>query len=416
MADLFLKPEHLIRDEVKMYCDTLRKWVDKKVIPHEDELDDLWDWTERKERTVVHEMFHELLIDMGLQKTFVPPPYGGVGDWSMTETGAVVMEVARGDHGLAETGFISSWAVASTMLPTPNDFMMKKLCEGLLSDEVFVICSGITEPHGGGAVEDARLKGTGTKTTAKLEKNEWVVNGHKLWPSGGREAKWFLVISRIPGEKWPNNIAQIMVPADAPGVSTSKPYRKMGCATDTNGDIWFDNVRVPKNYRLHEGEDEVTSIMAKITIGRAMATSFGLGIMRRAYELLKTYVDNREIGGVPMKDHGAIAYELGKIATNIMNMELAFWGTLQRLDKPEVYGPPWDHKQLMAASVMDNITMDCGTYVLNKCIDLMGSYGYAKEGKMEKLLRDAKICGIVVGGPVLRTMEAARYYFGTETV
>jgi alkylation response protein AidB-like acyl-CoA dehydrogenase len=99
-----------------------------------------------------------------------------------------------------------------------------------------------------------------------------------------------------------------------------------------------------------------------------------------------------------------------------MNMELAFWGTLQRLDKPEVYGPPWDHKQLMAASVMDNITMDCGTYVLNKCIDLMGSYGYAKEGKMEKLLRDAKICGIVVGGPVLRTMEAARYYFGTETV
>jgi alkylation response protein AidB-like acyl-CoA dehydrogenase len=416
MADLFLKPEHLIRDEVKLYCDTLRKWVDKKVLPHEDELDDLWDWTERKEKTIVHEMFHELLIDMGLQKTFVPPPYGGVGDWSMTETGAVVMEVARGDHGLAETGFIASWTVASTMMPTPNDFMMKKLSEGLLSDEVFVICSGITEPHGGGAVEDPRLKGTGTRTTAKLEGNEWVVNGHKLWPSGGREAKWFLAICRIPDEKWPNNVAQIMIPADAPGVSTGKPYRKMGCATDTNGDIWFDNVRVPKEYRLHEGEDEVLSLTAKITIGRAMATSFGLGIMRRAYELMKTYVDNREIGGIPMKDHGAMALELGRIATNIMNMELAFWGTLQRLDKPEVYGPPWDHKQLMAASVMDNITMDLGTNVLNKCIDLMGSFGYSKEGKMEKLLRDAKICGIVVGGPVLRTMEAPRYYFGTELV
>jgi alkylation response protein AidB-like acyl-CoA dehydrogenase len=416
MADLFLKPEHRIRDEVKLYCDTLRKWVDKKVIPHEDELDDLWDWTERKEKTVIHEMFDDLLIDMGLQKTFVPPPYGGVGDWSMTETGAVVMEVARGDHGLAETGFISSWAIASAMMPTPNDKMMKILSEGLLSNKPFIICSGITEPHGGGAVEDTRLQGGGTRTTAKLDGNEWIVNGHKLWPSGGREAKWFLAICRIPGEKWPNNIAQIMVPADAPGVSTSKPYQKMGCATDTNGDIWFDNVRVPKDYRLHEGEDEVTSIMAKITIGRAMATSFGLGIMRRAYELLKTYVDNREIGGVPMKDHGAIALELGRIATNIMNMELAFWGTLDRLDKPEVYGPPWDHKQLMAASVMDNITMDLGTNVLNKCIDLMGSFGYSKEGKMEKLLRDAKICGIVVGGPVLRTMEAARYYFGTEAV
>ena len=151
MADLFLKPEHRIRDEVKLYCDTLRKWVDKKVLPHEDELDDLWDWTERKEKTVIHEMFHELLIDMGLQKTFVPPPYGGVGDWSMTETGAVVMEVARGDHGLAETGFISSWVIASTMLPTPNDFMMKKMVPDLLGNEPCILCSGITEPHGGGA-------------------------------------------------------------------------------------------------------------------------------------------------------------------------------------------------------------------------------------------------------------------------
>jgi alkylation response protein AidB-like acyl-CoA dehydrogenase len=46
----------------------------------------------------------------------------------------------------------------------------------------------------------------------------------------------------------------------------------------------------------------------------------------------------------------------------------------------------------------------------------MGSYGYSKEGKMEKLMRDAKIGQIVVGGPVLRMLEAARYYFGTEAV
>jgi alkylation response protein AidB-like acyl-CoA dehydrogenase len=207
-----------------------------------------------------------------------------------------------------------------------------------------------------------------------------------------------------------------MVPADTPGVSTSKPYQKMGCASDTNGDIWFENVRVPKEYRLHEGEDEVISFTAKCTVGRAMATAFAVGIMRRAYEILKLYVDNREIGGVPMKDHGAIAYELGQVASGIMATEMVFWNTLQRLDHPEVYGPPWDHKQLVAASVMDNVASEFAGKVLNKCVDLMGSYGYAKEGKMEKLLRDAKICGIVVGGPVLRTIEASRHYFGTEAV
>jgi alkylation response protein AidB-like acyl-CoA dehydrogenase len=414
--DMFLRPDHLIRDEVKMYCETLRKFVNKRVLPHEAEFDALWDWTERKEDTIVKQLFKELWIDLGLQHAQVPPPYGGTGDWSTVETGAIVIEVARGDHGLAETGFISSWAVASTMLPTPNDAVMKKIAAGLLGKEPFVICSAITEPHGGGSVEDMRLQGAQTKTRARLVGDEWVVNGHKLWPSGGREAKAFVVVCAIEGKKFPNNIAQIYVPADAPGVSTSKPYQKMGTATDTNGDIWFENVRVPKENLLHGGEDEVNSLLAKCTIGRAMASSFSIGIMRRAYELLKSYVDNREIAGMPMKDHGAIAYKLGLIASDIMAAEMMFWNTLERLDHPEVYGPPWDHKQLVTASVMDNVATEIGTKVLNNCVELMGSYGYSTEGKIEKLLRDVKICQIVVGGDVLRTIEAARYYFGTQAV
>jgi alkylation response protein AidB-like acyl-CoA dehydrogenase len=414
--DMFLRPDHLIRDEVKMYCETLRKFVNKRVIPHEGEFDALWDWTERKEDTIVKQLFRELWIDMGLQQAQVPPPYGGTGDWSTVETGAIVIEVARGDHGLAETGFISSWAVASTMLPTPNDAVMKKIAAGLCGKEPFVICSAITEPHGGGSVEDMRLQGAQTKTRARLVGDEWVINGHKLWPSGGREAKAFVVVCAIEGKKFPNNIGQIYVPADAPGVSTSKPYQKMGTATDTNGDIWFENVRVPKENLLHEGEDEVNSLIAKCTIGRAMASSFSVGIMRRAYELLKAYVDNREIAGMPMKDHGAIAYKLGLIASDIMAAEMMFWNTLERLDHPEIYGPPWDHKQLVTASVMDNVATEIGTKVLNNCVELMGSYGYSTEGKIEKLLRDVKVCGIVVGGDVLRTLEVARYYFGTQGV
>jgi alkylation response protein AidB-like acyl-CoA dehydrogenase len=334
----------------------------------------------------------------------------------MVETGALVIEVARGDHGLAETGFISSWAVASTLLPAPNDAVMKKIAAALLGKEPFVICSAITEPHGGGAVEDMKLKGAQTKTRARLVGNEWVINGEKLWPSGGREARAFVVVCAIEGEQFPNNIAQIYVPADTLGVSTGKPYRKMGTAIDTNGEIWFENVRVPKENLLHKGEDEVKSLIAKCTIGRAFASAFSIGITRRAYEIFKLYVDNREIAGVPMKDHGAIAYKLGEIASNMLAAEMMFWNTLERLDHPEIYGPPWDQKQLVTASVMDNVVTEVGSKVLNQCIELMGSYGYSKEGKIEKLLRDAKISQIVVGGEVLRTLEAARYYFDTQTV
>ena len=414
--DDFLRPDHLISDEVKEFCKTVRKFVDEKVLPHEDELDDYWDWTERDEHTFVEDMFKELWIDLGVQKSFVPPEYGGLGGASMVENAAVVIEVARGDHGFAETGFISSWAIASASLPTPNDAVLKQMASKLCSDEPFVICSAITEPHGGGAVEDMKLRGMETRTRARLDGNEWVINGHKLWPSGSREAKMYVVVCTIEGETFPNNIAQILVPADVPGVATSKPYRKMGASVDVNGDIWFEDVRVPKENLLHGGEEEVKSLMAKCTIGRCFSSCFAVGMMRRAYEIMKSYVDHREIGGKPMKDHGAIAHELGQIVTDMLHGEMYLWGALERLDRPEIYGPPWNPKQLTMASISQNVVGECGWRVVSRCLELMGSYGYSKEGKMEKILRDMKISQIVVGGPVLRLLEGARYYFGTEAV
>ncbi|MEM2465312.1 MAG: acyl-CoA dehydrogenase family protein [Candidatus Bathyarchaeia archaeon] len=413
----FWRPDHLIREEIKIFCNTLRDFINREVLPHEDEIDDYWDWTERKEHTWVEGIFKKLWIDLGLQRAFVPPQYGGIGDWSMVETGAVVIEVARGDHGLAETAFISSWAVASAMLPTPKDNIMKQIAEWLCGNEPFVICSAITEPHGGGAVEDLRLEGLQIRTTARLEGGEWVINGHKLWPSAFREAKVYLVICRVEGEKFPNNIAQILVPADAPGVTTSKPYRKMGTALDTNGDVWFDNVRVPKENRLHdEGIDEVKSLTAKETIGRCFASAFAIGCARRAYEILKSYVESRETAGKPMKEHGLIAHELGQILQDMQAAEQVFWNSLERLDHPEVYGPPWDHKQLAMASLAQNIITEHTWQAVNRALEIMGSYGYSKEGKIEKILRDLKVTKIVVGGPVLRLLESVRYFFGTKTI
>jgi butyryl-CoA dehydrogenase len=415
--DDFLRPEHLISEETKMYCKTLRKFIDNEVLPHAEELDDYWDWTERKDHTFVDNIWKRLLIDLGLQKSFIPPEFGGSGGASTVEMGVTIEEVARGDYALASTGFISSWAVAGITIPKLNETLLKKIAPLLCGNQVYIIASAITEPHAGGSVEDVRLKGTQIKTRARLEGNGWVINGHKLWPSGYREAKMFRVLCAVEGQDFPRNIAQIFVPADAPGVSTSKPYRKMGAAIDTNGDVWFENVRVPKENRAQPNpEDEVKSVIASITIGRLISAAFPLGIMKRAYEVLKDYVDNREIAGKPMKEHGAIVHELGQIAKEILAAEGFFYYTAARMDHPDVYGFPWDEKNLAAASAVQNMVGELGWDVVSRCLELMGSYGYSREGKIEKLLRDLKIGQIVVGGPILRLTELSRYYFGTKTI
>jgi alkylation response protein AidB-like acyl-CoA dehydrogenase len=414
--DDFMRPEHLISPEIKTFCKTLRRFVDTEIIPHEEELDDYWDWSERKERTFVHDMWNKLFLGLGLQKFFVPPEFGGSGGATTVDMLVLVEELSRGDYGAATTGFITPWSIAALALPKPNEILLKKIAPLLCGNEEYVICSAITEPHAGGSVEDVRLKGSQIRTKARLEGNEWVVNGHKLWPSGYREAKMFRVLCAVEGEPFPN-IAQIFIPAEAPGVATSKPYRKMGTSIDTNGDIWFDNVRVPKENRAHDDpEDELKSVIANVAIGRLTSAAFPMGIMKRAYEVLRNYVDNREIAGKPMKDHGAIAHELGQIAKEIMAAEAFLYYAADRLDRPETYGAPWEPKTLAMASACQNTVADLGWSVVGRCVELMGSYGYAREGKMEKLLRDLKVTQIVVGGPILRLIELSRYYFGTEAV
>lgn len=414
--DDFLKPIHLISDETREFAKALRRFVDREILPHEDKLDDYWDWSEREERTFVHDILEKLLIGLGLQSSFVPQQFGGSGSGSIIDKLVLVEELSRGDYGTATEVFITSWSIAALLLPKPNEFLLNKLAPLLCGDKKYVICSAITEPHAGGSVEDVRLKGSQIRTRARLEGNEWVINGHKLWPSAHREANMFRVLCTLEGQEFPN-IAQIFVPADAQGLATSKPYRKMGASIDTNGDIWFDNVRVPKENRAHEDpQEELMSLIANVTLGRLNSSAFPIGIMKRAYEILRDYVNNREIAGKPMKEHGTIVYELGQIAREIMAAEAFLYYVGERMDRPEIYGFPWEHKNLAAASALQNTVSSLGWSLVSRAVELMGSYGYSREGRMEKLLRDLKITQIVVGGPILRLTELARYYFGTETI
>jgi alkylation response protein AidB-like acyl-CoA dehydrogenase len=415
--DDFLRPSHLLSDQAKMACDALRKFVDNAILPHEDTLDDYWDWTERENDTFIHDIIKTLYVDFGIQKMLFPQELGGLGGGSFTDSYALVEELARGDLGICTEAFMNVWGIMPIAPPTPNEILLKKFAPRVCGDKVFQVCSCVTEPHGGGSIEDFKLKGSQIKTRARLENNEWVINGHKLWASGFREADLYRVVCFVEGKDFPENIAQIYVPADTPGVERSKPYKKMGCSIDTNGDVWFDNVRVPLENRAHEDPTEdLKSLIVNLTPGRLASVAMTLGIMKRAYQLLKQHVDHREIAGIPMKEHGVIVHELGQIAEDILTVEAYLYSVAQRLDLPEVYGSPWEYKNYVLVAAVKKTASDIGVRMVNRALELMGSLGYSREGRLEKLVRDMKITQIWVGGPLLYLTDLARYYFGTETI
>ena len=157
-------------------------------------------------------------------------------------------EIARADSGLATAATCSVWAMTPVMPPRENRHLMELFTPKFLStDEWYVGSAAITDARSGSDVEN--IDGTGGRyvaTTAHLDGDEWVVNGHKLWPTNsGGLADVFAVFCTTDPAGGPDAFAIIYVPADTPGVTQGKPYQKAGMAGDWNGDVWFDHVRVP---------------------------------------------------------------------------------------------------------------------------------------------------------------------------
>jgi alkylation response protein AidB-like acyl-CoA dehydrogenase len=165
-------------------------------------------------------------------------------------------------------------------------------------DKLYVGCNAMTEPSSGADIENIdRMQGKTIQTTAKLDGDEWVINGHKIWPtnSGDVANLYGVVCTTKKGSTDLNDFAFIYVPADTKGVSVGGPYQKAGMAADMNTDIWFDHVRVPKSYRAHGPGDDLKYFKEMITYGNLGTAAMCLGVMKGVYEIIKKWTSERNI-------------------------------------------------------------------------------------------------------------------------
>jgi len=252
-------------------------------------------------------------------------------------------------------------------------------------------------------------------TTAKLDGNEWVINGHKLWPtnSGGIADMFAVFCTTNPGVEDDDAMAIIYVPADTPGVTQGAPYHKAGMAGDLNGDVWFENVRVPKEYRAHQepGLDAKTTKFF-ICAGNVGPAAQSIGVMLNVYEILKRWVDTRVVGGKLLKEHTITASTLSDIAMTIEICRSDTYMKARMIDRPDLYDIDLTGSEFLAKTRATKLFVtDQLTIVINKALDLMGSYGYARDWEIEKHWRDAKMISLWMGGRNLPKLDIARFFW-----
>ena len=409
-------------EEVRM-AETMRQFVNKEIMPRRHDLEGGWHRKEELAIETQHELYAKL-VNLGVTKSNLPEAYGGLG-LSPVVRQMVNEEISRGDIGLGTMVGKIHWIV-SFMLAAGRDDLLKEFAPRIVGDKSYTACVAITEPAGGANLEDPAQEFRTIRTIAKEDGGDWVINGHKIWPGPSGPLERFQS-SHMEGHLgyWtvcttdpslgPDGVALIHIPPDAKGMSFSKPYEKMGfCWSDENVDIFFDNVRVPKRFRIDTEPGQGAHIVKAyvIGLGRLAGAARLTGLSQAALEIVLNSAKHREIVGQPMRERSLFANHLAEMFRHIELARQYYLSVTWQVMHPEIYGQHWTPEMIAKYSAARSFAGDCAKFVCNLGMEMMGSYGYAYEFNLEKYMRDYKITQMWLGGAQRDRLDIAQGLYG----
>ena len=418
--DDFTRPLEYITPFDVPFGAIVRDWAEKEVIPYRRQFDEDWE-----EHRLIYPPIKKLLGEYGLQRFFFPEDLGG---WGMGHSNLVwtavcrlLEEMARADSSMCVAIGVVLWPI---LFITLEPHVNRRLCQEFSpmfceTTEAVFSCLAMTEPQGGSDIENVELlKGSTIQTTAVQDGDEWVINGHKLWPTntGGLADLIAVVCTTDPGSSDPRDIAIIFVPADFPGVTQSGPYEKAGMAADKNGDIWFENVRVPLWYRAHGPGDDALYYGEIVSVGNWGTATMAVGVMMNIYEKLLEFTNRKMYRGRSIKEDDAIAGVLADFAATIEALRILAYQGARMLDRPDLYGDRWSPEVVARMRALRYFAADRCLESTGKVMNLMEAFGVDRDWDVEKHWRDLKMLQLWLGGKQLCQMEVARWFYECETL
>lgn len=400
-------------DEDMEIVKAIREYVDGEIMPRRRDLDGGWHHDEKLARDTF-EKVHKGLVDIGVQRASWPEDFGGFGVSAITSD-MMTEEISRGDCGLAIHLGIIDWTILPAARAGRVD-LLKEFGPKICDDEPHTSCMAITEPSGGANVEDPTQHGRTIQTVARLEGDEWVINGRKIWPSGaGISDITYCTICTTDPKKGDEGIAIIYVPPDARGLSFGKPIEKMGmCWTDINAEIFYEDVRVPKENRVAGPGEDAKILHDIVGSGRLGTCASVLGVAQACFEIVLDWTKERAIAGRPVRTRSLHASILGEMAQKIESARAYYMQVSAMSRSEELYGRPGEPFMLSKCSAAKTYACDVAIWVTNKVMELMGSYGYSFDYNVEKYLRDVKIAQLWLGGPQRARLDVALGYYPFE--
>ncbi|MFD1171802.1 acyl-CoA dehydrogenase family protein [Oceanobacillus picturae] len=334
----------------------------------------------------------EQMGKLGLLGIPFPEEIGGSGGDTLSYALAVE-EIGRvcGSTGLSYAAAVSLGASPIYYFGTEEqkETFLKPLARGEALGSF-----GLTEPNAG---SDAG----GTKTTAVIDGDDYIINGEKCFITNASFAKT-LIVTAVTGknEKGRNIISAIIVPTDTKGVSITSEYKKMGVRGSDTAEIVLTDVRVPRTNLLGDPNKGFNQFLYTLDGGRISIAALGVGIAQGALDKALSYAKERKQFGKPISKFQAIQFKLADMA---MEIELA---------RNMVHKAAWlkDNEKPFSkeAAYAKLYATETAFRVANQAIQIHGGYGYMREYEVERYLRDAKLLEIGEGTSEVQRLVIAR--------
>ena len=362
-----------LSEDLQMLRDMTRDFAEKEIAPNADK----WD----EEHYFPYEEVVKPMGELGMFGTVIPEEYGG-NDMGWLAAMIITEEIARASSSLRVQINMLTLGCAFTIFRYGSDELKQKYVSKLVSAE-YLGGFGITEPNAGSDV-------MAMKTTAEDKGDHWLINGSKTWISNASIADALICYAYTDRSAKTRGLSAFVIePKNFEGINVTN-LDKLGSRSSPTGEIYLDNVKVPKENILGKPGDGAKIVFSSLNQTRLSAAAGGVGVAQACLDIVTKYAAEREQFGQAI---GHFQMNQDMIAQMCIEIEAA---------RLLVYKAAWQKDQGNLGNTLEvahakykagEVASMCTNYAMR----ILGAYGYSTEYPVARFYRDAPTYYMVEG-------------------
>jgi alkylation response protein AidB-like acyl-CoA dehydrogenase len=370
-----------LTEEQMMIAEAAQAFAQERLAPNAAR----WEEEEALDRGALREMGA-----LGFGAIYVREDVGGSG-LGRLESALIFEQLSRGCVSTA--AFVSIHNMSSWMIDVFGSEELRQKYSPKLATLEIAASYCLTEPNAGSDAGSLR-------TSAVLDGDAYVLNGSKVFISGGNFSDLYIVMART-GDAGSSGVSAFVIENGTPGLSFGKNEKKMGWKAQPTSTVLFDDCRVPVVNRIGAAGDGFKFAMKGLDGGRLNIAACSLGGATEAFERAVAYAKDRKQFGKAIADFQATQFKLADMETQLQAGRAFLYEAARRLDAK-------DPQATKFCAMAKRFVTDMGSAVANDALQIHGGYGYLSEYGIERIVRDLRVHQILEGTNEIMRVIVAR--------